>query len=71
MKTTTGKVLEITNLYTGEEFRSFHDNRSAARREGRRAIARMEEGVYTITDFATGTVLDYEDSTCLEMKLKY
>jgi len=70
MKTNNGKILEITNLYTGEEFRSFYDNRSAARREGRRAIARMEEGVYTITDFATGTVLDYEDSTCLEMKLR-
>lgn len=65
MKTNNGKVLEITNLYTGEEFRSFHDNRSQARREGKRAVARMVEGVYTITDFATGAVLDYGDTASI------
>jgi len=62
MKLHNAKVLEITNLYTGEESKSLHDNRSQARREGKRAVARMQEGVYTVSDFATGAVLDYGDT---------
>lgn len=62
MKIKTGKVLEITNLYTGEEFKVLHDSRAQARREGSRAIARMRQGVFTISDFSTGAVLDYGDT---------
>lgn len=70
MKITSGKVLEITNLYTGEEFKSLHENRSRARREGNRAVARMQDGVYTVTDFATGAVLDYGDSRTVAEELE-